>query len=249
MSQLSTDPNTQDAINDPKAETGTNADVKDHTEEATTGDKPTSVPADQTAQVLMELASDPQIATILAARRDGREVEVVTKDSDISTPEADKPVSEQVDMSEFDEDVKKVVDILDKKITSSITPLLEKITALEGIAQTYGQRELADQISSVEKKHPDLKKYRTKMATLARAEGAGLSVEELLLLVKHREGDLNLANSSTESERPTPTPRPVTGARQTQATESSNIVNPRRRFQIQLADALEKIDFQPDTRV
>jgi len=240
MSQLSTNRDTKEVTN-----------VQDHTEDAGADKKETSQEEqsqDQSAQLLVQMVSDPQIQEILAARREGREIQVVAQQQQ-QTEEVKKvedtqeTFEKQLELSDFDPDVKKAIELLDERISAKFGPLVDKVGALESVAAAYEQRAVGDQITAIAKKHPDFEKYRKDMALLARNEGAGLGVEELLLLVKHRAGDLSLTDPSTESERPTPTPRRVTGERQTEQSDQPQ--NRRKRFQIKLADALDNVDFRP----
>lgn len=244
MSQLSTNLDSNEA---------TKTVVKDHTEESGTENNESSkeeqsLAQDQSAQLLVQMVSDPQIQEILAARREGREIQVVAQQQQ-QTEEAkqvedtQETFEKQMDLSDFDPDVKKAIELLDQRISAKFGPLVDKVGALESVAAAYEQRAVGDQITAISKKHPDFDKYRKDMALLARNEGAGLGVEELLLLVKHRAGDLALTDPSTESERPTPTPRRVTGERQSNRDDQPK--NRRKRFQMQLADALDNVDFRP----
>lgn len=190
------------------------------------------VQSDEGNRMLMSMISDPDIQAILAARRENRDVEVVSKDSVSKTPEKD--LVEEDDLEGFDDEVKKIVKILDKKISSKIEPLVEKLSTLESLAKTFQGKDIDDQISSVKSKHPDFDKYRTEMAALARNEGAGLPVGELFLLAKHRAGDLKFVEESTHSERPTPTPR-----RKGVGVKKDQPLRGRRAFQVALADALD----------
>ena len=242
MSQLSTNRDTNEVTK-----------VQDHTEDQNADTKESSKEEqsqDQSAQLLVQMVSDPQIQEILAARREGREIQVVAQQQQTQQTEEVKKVEDtqetfekQLELSDFDPDVKKAIELLDQRISAKFGPLVDKVGALESVAAAYEQRAVGEQITAISKKHPDFEKYRKDMASLARNEGAGLGVEELLLLVKHRAGDLSLTDPSTESERPTPTPRRVTGERQTENSDQPQ--NRRKRFQIKLADALDNVDFLP----
>lgn len=230
---MSTDLDTNVTTNDSESS------VSDHTEVGVS--QPSQSP-EQSSKLLMEMASDPQIAQILAARREGLEIEINTVDN---LPPKEKALGDQVDLGNMDDDVRKVVEILEEKIKSSLGPLTDKIKALENIAQQYENNVVASTIKDVSKRHKDFDKYRKQMAELARNEGAGLGVEELLLLSKHRAGDLSLTDPSTESERPTPTPRRITGQEQSDSNEKSQGgPSGRRQFQVKLADALDNLDFR-----
>lgn len=191
---------------------------------------------------LVNMVSDPEIQEILAARRDGRDVRVVSEDKKPPAV-APEPVAEEILGEEIDDDTKKLINLFDKKISSKLDPLIEKVGNLEHLAQGMEKKAFSDQIAQISSKHPDFNKYRKQMAKLARAEGAGLGVEELFILSKHRAGELNVTEPSTHSEKPTPTPR--RRSPHNKDIEEGRPVSRRKRFQVTLADALDNLENLP----
>jgi hypothetical protein len=176
---------------------------------------------------------------VLNAKNAGQQVQVVPGDGQQESAASEEDYTE---LEEFGPDVKKLVGLIDKKIGARLDPVTQKVGILETLAAGLQRREVTDQIASVAKKHPDFEKYRKKMAEMSRAEGmSGLGVEELLLLAKHRAGELALSEPSTHSERPTPTPRrPGAGM-----VKDDKPKHGRKAFQVTLADALDNLDFTP----
>lgn len=194
-----------------------------------------------TNRLLATMVSDPDIQAVLAARRTGRSVKVVDEPLEpTEEPKEDEVITDE-SLEGFDDDIKKVVGLLGKQIDSKLTPITDKLTALEHIAQGYEKQAVDNQIGVASKKHPDFDKYRSQMAELARGAGSGLAVEELYLLSKHRAGDLKTVLESTHSEQPTPTPR----RKGVGSTLKENSKPSRRGFQARLADALDNLDDIP----
>jgi hypothetical protein len=189
-------------------------------------------------QMLMDLMSDPLVQKVLTAKKEGRAITLTEEDTAGLEPEAAAEAAELAELDEFaDEDIKKLVVLLDKKLKHTVEPISQRLTQLEGLAQGYEKQAVDGQIAAVANKHSDFDKYRKAMAELARGPGAGLGVEELYAVAKLRAGELPLTEPSTHSERPTPTPRRP-GAKDKKAAPARG----RKAFQIRLADALEDLD-------
>lgn len=205
------------------------------------GQTPDPSTADSEAQrTLLGIVSDPEIAQILAARRAGRAVKIVDVEE---APEPD-PVSTGIEipeetLEELDPTIKSVVGIISKHLDTRLAPfaeLTDQVQRLQGLADQMQQKALTDQISAAEGKHKDLEKHRPEMARLSRAEGAGLSVEQLYVLSKLKAGDMDFTEPSTDSERPTPTPqRRVVGPRKDNPPKIG-----RKAWNTTLADALDR---------
>jgi len=199
-------------------------------------------------RLLASMVADPEIQAILAARREGREVNVVDRVAadNGSVAEEESRVSElDKELEGLDEDTQQIVRVLDKHLTSRLAPVTEELGILRKLADNFEQKAVNDQIEELASKHPDFPKYRAKMAEISRAEGKGLGIEELLLLAKHRAGDIDLQGPSTSSERPTPLPRLGPGAKDRSAGKLDGAGSSRKQFQITLADALDKIPDRP----
>ena len=199
-------------------------------------------------RLLASMVADPEIQAILAARRENREVKVVdAQATDNGEVEAEEARVSELDkeLENLDEDTRQIVRVLDKHLTSRLAPVTEELGILKKIAEGYERKAVTDKITEVADKHPDFHKYRSKMAEISRAEGAGLAVEELYLLAKFRSGDVDLSPASTDSERPTPTPRRGPGAKDRSAGKLDGAGSSRKEFQITLADALDKLETRP----
>lgn len=159
-------------------------------------------------QLLTGLLADPEVQSILTARRDGTKVSVVPDvvDDDTDSTVDDTTTQEQKDLEELDPDIKRVLDHINKRIDQQVGPLTEELKALRSIASEYERQGIDEQIKKVSTKHKDFQKFQPQISKLVE-NVSGLDVEELYILAKHREGELNLAEESTHSERPTATPR------------------------------------------
>jgi hypothetical protein len=189
-------------------------------------------------KMLLEMFSDPDVQAILAARREGKEIKVVPA-NDRVIPEAEAAQADELE--DYDDDIKKLVELIDKKFDTRLDPVIAKVTQLEGLAQGMQKQAVDNQIKAVSDKHEDFDKYRKEMAELARGEGKNLSVQELYVLAKLRAGELNMTEPSTYSERPTTPPRRK-GLPEKKDTASKR---GRKGFQVTLADALENLDLSP----
>jgi TolA-binding protein len=178
-------------------------------------------------EILLGLMADPDVQAVLNARREGKSVKVASVESE-SEPEED--------VSDLDENVQRVLKIIEKKLS----PLSEDLENLKAVAAGYERQSIELQVKNSEDKHKDFSKYRKSMAGLAK-QIQGLSVEELYTLAKLRAGDLHTSEPSTHSEKPTPTPR----RKESQAKKSEKRTQGRKGFQNTLADVLDSLDFSP----
>ena len=150
------------------------------------------------------------------------------------------PVSNEINLpqetlDELDPEIKTVVETISKHIDARLTPLSEQVSKLQGLADIMQQRAVDDQIGKMADQHKDFEKRRPERARLSRAEGSALSVEQLYVLAKLKDGELNLTEASTHSERPTPTPR-----RKGVGPKSEGPPGGRRGWNTALADALDR---------
>lgn len=159
-------------------------------------------------RMLYGIISDPEVAQILQARREGKAIKIVagddTSESDVAS---DKLVIPDETLEELDPEIKSVVETISKHIDARLSPMTAQLAKLQGLADQMQEKAVADQIGTISDKHKDFEKYRPEMARLSRSEGSGLSVEQLFALAKLADGKLNLTEPSTHSEKPTPTPR------------------------------------------
>lgn len=190
------------------------------------------------------LMSDPEINAILQARRTGKKVKIIEEEENPSGGEEEESLVDDPAFADLDDDTKRVVQVMEKRLSGALRPIMDKVGSLEQIAVSYEQQAIDRQIAETQKKHPDMKKYIKDMAKLSREEGAGLKAEELYLLAKHRAGKLDLVSPSTDTERPTATPRQRRPGDTMRGKKTGTNANPRGRkgFQVTLADALENLD-------
>lgn len=228
---MSTSPNDIEAQQDDEPEA-------DYTEETEGLEEPTEdLGKLDKNKFLLAVASDPQMQAVVQARMDGRKIKIV---DDESEPEPEPSAAEESELEDVDDDLKKVIGVLDKRMSAKLEPLLEQVGGLQQLADGFQKQTVNSQIKDVSKRHKDFAKHRPAMAELAAGRGKGLSVEELYALAKLQAGELPLTEPSTHSERPTPTPR--------KKPESSKKAEPRRGrkgWNIALADALSNLDDFP----
>ena len=219
----------------------------EYTEESNTNSpdndkvKESEITAAQTEaqRMLVGIVSDPEVAQILAARREGRTVKIVDVEDDSDKPD---PVSTEIELpketlEDLDPNIKTVVETISKHIDNRLTPLTAQLAKLQTLADGMQAKVVEDQIGTISTKHKDFEKYRPEMARLSRSEGSGLSVEQLYTLAKLADGKLDLTEPSLHSEKPTPTPKrkgigPVTREGQKPSSRAS--------WNATLADALDR---------
>ncbi len=205
-------------------------------EEAPDNGQPQESAAQTEAQrLLFGIISNPEVAQILQANRDGKIAKVTV--SDTAEPESSPAALEIPEdaLEDLDPGIRTVVETISKHIEAQISPLTEKVNKLQLLADGMQKTAMDTQIGKVAGKHKDFEKYRGKMADISRAEGAGLSVEQLYVLAKLQDGDLNLTEPSTHSERPTPTPQ-----RRAVRSKTAGPQVGRKAWQISLGDALDR---------
>jgi hypothetical protein len=157
----------------------------------------------QYGPALIALLSDPDINAVLQAKRAQKGVRVVVgEDGEVQGEEEEEGEGEEDEELTLDEDEKKAIDRLAKILDRKLKPFGERLSSLEGLAQTVQRDGIQKEVSSVKKKYPDLDKYRKVMAKLA-DKLPGANVEELYLIAKARAGELAVQETSTFSEKPT----------------------------------------------
>ena len=184
------------------------------------------------SELLTSLLLDDDIQRVMKAKREGNEVKFV--DDDDKEPE---PEEEKIDTGDPDLDagITKVMGLLEKKLS----PMVEDIGALKALAATFERQGINQQVNSLASKHTDFDKYRKDMARIA-GEVKGLNMEQLYVLAKHGDGQIDLSPPSTHSERPSPTPRgPMSMDRKKDPRPG------RKGFDSIVQEALLKLDFTP----
>ncbi len=196
-----------------------------------------SVAQTEAQRMLYGIVSDPEVAQILQARREGRAIKIVAGDDDAGDTDtaSEKLVIPDETLEELDPEIKSVVETISKHIDARLTPMTAQLAKLQGLADQMQERAVEAQIGTISEKHKDFEKYRPEMARLSRSEGSGLSVEQLFALAKLADGKLNLTEPSTHSEKPTPTPR-----RKGVGPKRDGPVGGRRGWNLTLSDALDR---------
>lgn len=213
--------------NDPTVDTDKNEEIETQQSES----KPDLKGFDAN-ELLLTIVSDPDVSRVLQAKRDKKPVKFVEEEE--PEPESTDEVKIETGNEEFDQNVQKIMGLIDKKFEQALGPIKESVDSLQGLADQYTSQAIEKQIEEVAKKHPDLGTYRKDMAELA-GKTPGLTVEELLLISKSRAGKLTLDSPSTHSERPTPTPRRLVSQDRTEPARRG-----RKGFSQMVADALAK---------
>lgn len=198
------------------------------------------------AQLMAQMASDPQIRALLEARQRGEQVEVIPKgqkrDTARETVEAEKVDWDSLTNSQMAEKLPQTIssalaEQVQKMFDEKLAPFVEKFSQLEGVAQRSEQEKVSSSIKAAQQKYPDFDAHRADMLDLSRGN-PGLNVEELYVLNKVRKG-LPLA-----PPRPTATERPTqTSARPSAKLEKQTFVPGKRGMQALLESALSRRDF------
>jgi hypothetical protein len=188
------------------------------------------------SEFIAGMMSDPEIQAVIAARREGRDVQVTDRKPKEPEPPQRKKLSEEIgDDDEVDPTIKRVLDLIEQRVDSTVAPLSEKLAGLEEMASGFQRQTVNQQIEKAAAKYNDFDKYRGEMAKIAR-ETPGLSMDELYLIAKSRANDLNFAQPSTETERP----MAATGVRRG-LPKKPKYERGRKGWNDMLADSLEKL--------
>jgi len=186
------------------------------------------------SQVAMQLLADPDIQRVIEAKRQGKPLKISTE---VEAPPADEPSSLTRDLPDDDpmkETLSKIEKTLVNVVESRMSPLLDRLQAIEGFAGEAQKKEVQTAVAVAQKKFSDFNEYRGQMLELAKTN-QNLQVDELYLLAKSRAGKLKLPEQSTFSEKPTSQPRRPT----TNASDSRKAVTGRAAWNQTLQKALE----------
>jgi len=176
------------------------------------------------------LMADPDIMEVIKLKQAGKVVQVGE-----SAEEEEVEPEEEVDENDpLAETLKKFGKMMDKKLS----PLSDRLTNIEGIADQVQKKDVNDQISVVRDKHKDFDSYKEPMIKLAQ-ENPSLGVNELYILARLRSGKLDISDPSTFSEKPTATPRMRMGMKKVAGPSGSR--RGKRAFDSVMLAALEKL--------
>ena len=155
---------------------------------------------------LQQITSDPEIAAILKAKREGKPVTVNLEGE--KEPEQ-KPVEEEPpDLDDMDNKqltnfiVKQVAKELDGVINRKLKTLEEPLKGVQNFVNTSEENRIKTEIKEARDRYSDFDDFKAPMLQLHR-ENPGLKVEQLYVLAKHMEGGpKDKKDSGLESERP-----------------------------------------------
>jgi hypothetical protein len=202
----------------------------------------------QQNRALMQLISDPDVAAVVALKRQGKVVQVGEKQVE---EEKDDPADDPDPLASLAEDdphkelLTKLGAFIDAKLApvsrrveKQLGELSQKSDRFESVANDITRKEVDSQIASVKAKFPDLDKVKPKMLELSKAHPS-LNVEQLALLAMNEAGTLKLQKSSLASEKPTNIPRrPTAGTKEPQTRMG------RKGFNEILAEKLAGLDLE-----
>lgn len=198
------------------------------------------------AQLMAQMAADPQIRALLEARQRGEQVDIIPKskrnDGAGEVIKQEKVDWDSLTNSQMAEELPRVISSalasqVQKMFDEKFAPFQARFSEVEGVAQRSEQEKVASSIRAAQVKYPDFDVHRTDMLELSRGN-PNLNVEELYILNKHRKG-LPLSPA-----RPTPTERPTqTSARPSARLEKQPFIPGKRGMQSLLESALSRRDF------
>lgn len=193
------------------------------------------------SQVLQRLVSDPEIAAVLKAKREGKRVsvtEVVDKPADeVEEVVAAKPGEESDPVTET---LNRISKVIDTKLTKALEPLTDRLSQIEGFAHNVNGERVSAKVQAAAAKFKDLPDFKDSMAELAK-DNPNLDVEDLYFVAKSRAGKLKQVEQATFSEKPTN--RPDTRSPKAPAKGKENPpARGRQAFQRLMLDALDKLE-------
>lgn len=193
------------------------------------------------AQLMAQLAGDPEISKILQARNAGKKVSVVDPDEKSNqVVESHKMDWEGMNNSQLVENIPKVLlPSVQQAIKEQLEPLLAQVSQLQNGAQQNEQEKIKSSIETTKQKFSDFEDYRASMISINK-ETPGLGVEDLYWLAKARKGDFVDARIE-----PTSTARPSNVAARPSLAESRKapLATGRRGASQMLDEALSAIDW------
>lgn len=201
-----------------------------------TADLPQRLTSLERETAMLTLLQDPDVRQVVEAKRQGKSFKLVEQSDDTS----DEP-SIVADLPEDDpmrETLARIEKAIASRIDAKISPLVERLQGVEGLAAEVQKKEVMAQVASAKAKYKDLDKYRMDMVALSK-DNPSLGVEDLYILAKHRKGELRQAEQNTHSEKPQSNLRGRSTAKET-PTRSSRAE--RRPFNDILKEALSGLD-------
>jgi hypothetical protein len=163
---------------------------------------------------LQELMQDPDVLTLLAARRSNKKVKIVEETpEEPSETEEDSGLASDIPENDpsrklFEKLDRRLSDLVERRFKSKVEPLNERLQRVEVIGTEVQRKSVEDQVKAAREKYRDLDTYREPMLKLS-TDNPGLNVEELYLLARQRAGKLRLLEQGTHTEKPTQQPRKI----------------------------------------
>lgn len=160
-------------------------------------------------QTVMGILNDPNVRTVLEARRDGKTVKISVGEEE--KEEEEDTAAEILEAVPDDDDSKALMSTLVAGVSRLIDKRLgsvdERLGGLEALASDLQKEAVSGQLTKLKEEHPDFDEFRKPMLELLK-DNPNLSAKQLFLLAKDSEGKLALEKPPEMfSERPTGQPR------------------------------------------
>jgi len=158
-------------------------------------------------KAIARLLSDPNVRAVLDARQEGRRVKVVDFEESLKKTVIEDP-DEKVDLDELTNEefakhmTKKLAHVVDTALDAKLKPVMNKVNDALSFAEEGRKTTVKTQIDKAKKKYDDFDDFQEQMVAL-NGQNPELTVEELYLVAKRREGGSRKAK--TASEKPTTT--------------------------------------------
>jgi hypothetical protein len=156
------------------------------------------------AQVMAQLAADPEISRILQARQTGRKVSIVDPDelADRKAQQNEEKVDwDSLSNAQMAERLPSVLSpVVKQHINDAVKPLLDELAVLRQNAQQGQSEKINSSINAAKAKYSDFDQWRPAMREL-NAKNPGLNVEQLYHLARTDAG-VYTTPEPTQSERP-----------------------------------------------
>ncbi len=156
-------------------------------------------------QAALNILADPDVRSVLEAKKAGRKVKLV---DDVPEPKDPEPslVDDIPKDDPIHETLTKIDQLIEKRLENRTKPLLERLAQMEQIGAEVQKKDVQQQVTVARNKYKDLDQFKHDMVELSKTNPT-LGVEDLYILSKHRAGKLRQAEQNTHSEKPTQQPR------------------------------------------
>lgn len=193
---------------------------------------------------LLQLLADPDIQSVLRAKRAGKAVTVAEaqEGQELETSantDAEEPGDPNDPATQM---LTKISKLIDAKFDKRFAPLQEQLESVSGIANNVVSEKVNSQVDAARKKYPDFDKFGKQMLEINKQMDGRLPVEEVYILAKQRSGTLRMMEQRTETERPTIQPRRNTGGKPPASPQK--IGNTRNAFREALNAKLANLSFE-----